>query len=171
MTTDDNTPEPPESPDSAGPQPRSVPPPPTVPAGWYPDPDNNTGFGYGGMPSMRYFDGAQWTENRAPMSRRQQPQQPPNKRMALTRPRIGIAAAALLLSGGAFLTGVVAGQSFGDQQESYRESGVGNAPWAELGKSEGDNADEDTNQKGASQQEAPANAQPDEPTRAAKTPG
>jgi hypothetical protein len=123
---------------------------------------------------MRYFDGAQWTDNRAPMSRRQQPQQPqqsPNKRKALTRPRVGIAAAALLLSGGAFLTGVVAGQSFGDQQESYRESGVGNAPWAELGKSEGDNAEEDTNQKDASQQEAPANAQPDEPTRAAKTPG
>jgi len=46
-----------------------------VPAGWYPDPDNNTGFGYGGVPSMRYFDGVQWTENRAPMPRRQQPQQ------------------------------------------------------------------------------------------------
>jgi len=114
---------------------------------------------------MRYFDGAQWTDNRAPMSGRRQPQQLPNKRKALKRPWIGIAAAALLLSGGAFLTGVVAGQSFGDQQESYRESGVGNAQWAELGKSEGDNAEEDTNQK------APANAQPDEPTRAPKTPG
>lgn len=52
--------------------PRPVPPPPTVPAGWYPDPDNHTGFGYGGVPSMRYFDGVQWTENRAPMQRKQQ---------------------------------------------------------------------------------------------------
>lgn len=57
---------------------RSVPPPPTVPAGWYPDPDNHTGFRYGGIPSMRYFDGVQWTENRAPMQRRQpQPQAAP----------------------------------------------------------------------------------------------
>lgn len=57
--------------------PRTVPPPPpTVPAGWYPDPDNHNGFRYGGVPSMRYFDGAQWTENRAPMSRRQNQQQP-----------------------------------------------------------------------------------------------
>lgn len=55
---------------------RPVPPPPTVPAGWYPDPDNHTGFRYGGVPSMRYFDGVQWTDNRAPMQRRQQ-QQPP----------------------------------------------------------------------------------------------
>ncbi|MDA0251728.1 MAG: DUF2510 domain-containing protein [Actinomycetota bacterium] len=54
--------------------PRPVPPPPTVPAGWYPDPDNHTGFRYGGVPSMRYFDGVQWTENRTPMQRRQQPQ-------------------------------------------------------------------------------------------------
>lgn len=52
---------------------RPVPPPPTVPAGWYPDPDNHTGFRYGGVPSMRYFDGVQWTENRAPMQRRQPP--------------------------------------------------------------------------------------------------
>ena len=53
------------------------PPPPTVPAGWYPDPDNATGFRYGGAPSLRYFDGVQWTENRVPMPRRgPQPQQP-----------------------------------------------------------------------------------------------
>jgi hypothetical protein len=52
--------------------PRPVPPPPTVPAGWYPDPDNHNGFRFGGAPGMRYFDGAQWTENRAPMPRRQQ---------------------------------------------------------------------------------------------------
>jgi hypothetical protein len=55
---------------------RPTPPPPTVPAGWYPDPDNHTGFRYGGVPSMRYFDGVQWTENRAPMPRRQTPQTP-----------------------------------------------------------------------------------------------
>ena len=55
---------------------RPSPPPPTVPAGWYPDPDNHTGFRYGGVPSMRYFDGVQWTENRAPMPRRQTPQTP-----------------------------------------------------------------------------------------------
>lgn len=55
--------------------PKPPPPPPTVPAGWYPDPDNHTGFRYGGVPSMRYFDGVQWTDNRAPMQRRQ-PQQP-----------------------------------------------------------------------------------------------
>ncbi len=54
---------------------RAVPPPPTVPAGWYPDPDNHTGFRYGGVPSMRYFDGVQWTDDRAPMPRRQ-PQSP-----------------------------------------------------------------------------------------------
>lgn len=52
---------------------RPVPPPPTVPAGWYPDPDNHSGFRFGGVPSMRYFDGVQWTENRAPMQRRQPP--------------------------------------------------------------------------------------------------
>lgn len=51
------------------------PPPPTVPAGWYPDPDNASGFRYGSVPSMRYFDGIQWTENRAPMQRTQQGQQ------------------------------------------------------------------------------------------------
>jgi hypothetical protein len=56
---------------------RPVPPPPSVPAGWYPDPDNHNGFRYGGVPSMRYFDGVQWTENRAPMQRRQAQQQPP----------------------------------------------------------------------------------------------
>lgn len=55
---------------------RPAPPPPTVPAGWYPDPDNHTGFRYGGVPSMRYFDGVQWTENRAPMQRRQAAQAP-----------------------------------------------------------------------------------------------
>ncbi len=59
---------------------RTPPPPPTVPAGWYPDPDNATGFRYGGVPSMRYFDGVEWTDHRAPMQRPQQrqasPQQP-----------------------------------------------------------------------------------------------
>jgi hypothetical protein len=57
----------------------TVPPPPTVPAGWYPDPDNHRGFGYGGVPSMRYFDGGQWTESRTPMPRRQQRQQAPQQ--------------------------------------------------------------------------------------------
>ncbi len=49
-----------------------------MPAGWYPDPENTTGFRYGGIPSMRYFDGVQWTEHRAPMQRQQArfPQQP-----------------------------------------------------------------------------------------------
>jgi hypothetical protein len=47
------------------------PPPPMVPAGWYPDPDNATGFRYGGVPSMRYFDGVEWTDSRAPMQRNQ----------------------------------------------------------------------------------------------------
>jgi hypothetical protein len=60
---------------SPPPAPAAIPPPPTVPAGWYPDPDNHTGFRYGGAPSARYFDGVQWTENRVPMPRRQQ--QPP----------------------------------------------------------------------------------------------
>ena len=55
--------------------PRPVPPPPTVPAGWYPDPDNTTGFRYGSTPGMRYFDGVQWTEQRAPMPRSQPRQQ------------------------------------------------------------------------------------------------
>lgn len=60
---------------------RPVPPPPNVPAGWYPDPDNTTGFRYGSVPSMRYFDGVQWTEQRAPMPRAEprpspHPQQP-----------------------------------------------------------------------------------------------
>jgi hypothetical protein len=59
---------------------RPTPPPPTVPAGWYPDPGNTTEFRYGGAPSLRYFDGEQWTEHRAPMQRSQQrqpyPQQP-----------------------------------------------------------------------------------------------
>jgi len=64
----------PPVPDYPAPAAAPVPPPPTVPAGWYPDPDNHNGFRYGGVPSMRYFDGAQWTENRAPMQpRRQQP--------------------------------------------------------------------------------------------------
>ena len=57
----------------------TVPLPPTVPAGWYPDPDNHTGFRYGGVPSMRYFDGGQWTESRTPMPRRQQRQQAPQQ--------------------------------------------------------------------------------------------
>lgn len=56
---------------------RPSPPPPAVPAGWYPDPDNPTGFRFGGVPSMRYFDGVQWTESRAPMQRRQQQHPPP----------------------------------------------------------------------------------------------
>ncbi|MBU3750136.1 MAG: DUF2510 domain-containing protein [Mycobacterium sp.] len=49
-----------------------------MPAGWYPDPENTAGFRYGGVPSMRYFDGGKWTEHRAPMQRSQQrsPQQP-----------------------------------------------------------------------------------------------
>lgn len=55
---------------------KPVPPPPTVPAGWYPDPDNTTGFRYGSVPSMRYFDGVQWTEQRAPMPRTQHRQSP-----------------------------------------------------------------------------------------------
>lgn len=54
--------------------------PPAVPAGWYPDPENTSGYRYGGLPSMRYFDGTQWTEHRAPIQRTQQqqrfPQQP-----------------------------------------------------------------------------------------------
>ena len=58
----------------ASPSNRPVPPPPTVPAGWYPDPDNHDGFRYGGAPSLRYFDGVEWTDSRAPMPRRQ-PQQ------------------------------------------------------------------------------------------------
>ena len=60
----------------ARPATRPVPPPPTVPAGWYPDPDNHDGFRYGGAPSMRYFDGVEWTDNRAPMQRRQPHPQP-----------------------------------------------------------------------------------------------
>lgn len=65
-------------PEESTPAPKQPPPPPTVPAGWYPDPENTTGFRYGGVPSMRYFDGEQWTEHRAPMQRSQQrfPQQP-----------------------------------------------------------------------------------------------
>lgn len=48
-----------------------------VPAGWYPDPDNTNGFRYGSAPSLRYFDGVNWTEQRAPMNRRQPQAQPP----------------------------------------------------------------------------------------------
>lgn len=54
---------------------KPLPPPPVVPAGWYPDPDNHNGFRFGGTPSMRYFDGCQWTENRAPMQPAQRRQQ------------------------------------------------------------------------------------------------
>jgi len=57
-----------QSPSDSKPQPAA----PTVPAGWYPDPENTTGYRYGGIPSMRYFDGVQWTEHRAPMQRTQQ---------------------------------------------------------------------------------------------------
>lgn len=56
------------------PAPKAPPPPPTVPAGWYPDPENTGGYRYGGAPSLRYFDGEQWTEHRAPMQRSQQRQ-------------------------------------------------------------------------------------------------
>lgn len=66
--------------EQAASEPKPAPAPPTVPAGWYPDPDNTAGFRYGSTPSMRYFDGVQWTEQRAPMQRPQQraavPQQP-----------------------------------------------------------------------------------------------
>ena len=48
-----------------------------VPAGWYPDPENGTGFRYGSAPSLRYFDGIVWTDQRAPMQRRPQQQQQP----------------------------------------------------------------------------------------------
>lgn len=66
------TPSPPPLTPSAPPPPA----PPTVPAGWYPDPDNTSGFRYGSTPSMRYFDGTQWTEQRAPMHRPQQQRGP-----------------------------------------------------------------------------------------------
>lgn len=46
---------------------------PTVPAGWFPDPNNTTGYRYGGVPAMRYFDGTDWTDQVAPMPRRQRP--------------------------------------------------------------------------------------------------
>lgn len=64
--------------EESAPAPKKLPPAPTVPAGWYPDPENTGGFGYGGVPSMRYFDGEQWTDHRVPMQRSQQryPQQP-----------------------------------------------------------------------------------------------
>jgi hypothetical protein len=48
---------------------------PAIPAGWYPDPDNTTGYRYGSAPSLRYFDGVVWTDDRAPMQRR--PRQAP----------------------------------------------------------------------------------------------
>lgn len=44
---------------------------PIVPAGWYPDPDNTAGYRYGSAPSLRYYDGIEWTDQRAPMQRRQ----------------------------------------------------------------------------------------------------
>lgn len=53
----------------------TTPSPPAIPAGWYPDPDNARGFQYGGVPSIRYFDGTGWTDHRAPMQRRQPPPQ------------------------------------------------------------------------------------------------
>ena len=43
---------------SAPPPPPPPPPPPSVPAGWYPDADNDK--------LMRYWDGATWTEHTAP---------------------------------------------------------------------------------------------------------
>lgn len=72
-----------EAPDAVNPRP--VPPPPTVPAGWYPDPDNTTGFRYGSVASMRYFDGVQWTEQRAPMPRPQHRQQPPQQPIVIAQ--------------------------------------------------------------------------------------
>ena len=59
--------------------PKPPPPPPVVPAGWYPDPDNETGFRFGGVPSMRYFNGVHWTDDRVPMQRRQQVNQSPQQ--------------------------------------------------------------------------------------------
>ena len=63
-----------------------TPPPPNVPAGWYPDPDNASGYRYGSVPSMRYFDGVSWTDQRAPMQRNQQArQQQPNQPIYVTQ--------------------------------------------------------------------------------------
>lgn len=79
--------------------PRPVPPPPTIPAGWYPDPDNHDGFRYGGVPSMRYFDGVQWTENRAPMPRRQQ-QQPAQQQPIIVNQQFAPQAPMVVYTGG-----------------------------------------------------------------------
>jgi hypothetical protein len=93
---------------------------------------------------------------------------PPKSRKAWTW--VGIAAAALLLGGGIFVTGVVAGKTLGEQHESQSEHEVDKAQSANADKSENDDSDEDTNQKQASLKEAPANNQPEESKPAAKTP-
>jgi hypothetical protein len=97
---------------------------------------------------------------------------PPTRRKALTRPWtwVGIAAAALLLGGGIFVGGLVAGKTFGDQQESHSEHEAGTAQSVKADKSESDDAEEDANQQEAPQKEAPANTQPEESKPAAKTP-
>lgn len=81
-----------------------APPPPTVPAGWYPDPENERGFRYGGIPSMRYFDGAGWTEHRAPMQRPQQRQ--PNSQQPIFVQQNVIAPPYVVNTGGSSLIGL-----------------------------------------------------------------
>ena len=100
------------------------------------------------------------------------PAAPPERRKALTRPWtwVGIAAAALLLGGGIFVTGVVAGKTLGDQYESHREHEGGKAQSAKSDISEGEDSDEDTGPKGLPQKESSANNQPNESEPAAKTP-
>lgn len=100
------------------------------------------------------------------------PTAPPKRRTALTRPWtwVGIAAAALLLGGGIFVTGVVAGKTLGDQHESHSEYEVGEAQSAKADKSQSDTSEADDAEEDTNQIEAPANNQPEESKPAAKTP-
>lgn len=100
------------------------------------------------------------------------PAAPPKRRNALTRPWtwVGVAAAALLLGGGIFVTGVVAGKTLGDQHESQSEHEVDKAQSAQSDTSESDDSDEEANQKEPSQKESSTDNQPEESKPAAKTP-
>lgn len=73
-------------------------PPPTTPAGWYPDPK---------MPgTQRYWDGTEWSDHVAPAPNSQRPAQPDNSALVA----VGIVTALLLPIVGFIVGCVVAGR-------------------------------------------------------------